>query len=124
MALLQEAEKLIEVFEINFAGRIRTKRQGSKGAGRERCVVSFPGKYMDQWTELAQSKSRAGSIACVFFPRGSINFGKHVVLPGNKHGQCHCHKLCEYKHTYIRSAVARSTHSGSDFSDCNDSPVS
>ena len=45
IALVKESQQLIERFEINFAGRIRGKR----------CIVSFPGKYMAEWTALVQT---------------------------------------------------------------------
>ena len=45
IALVKESQQLIERFEINFAGRIRGKR----------CIVSFPGKYMAEWTKLVQT---------------------------------------------------------------------
>ena len=45
IALVKESQELIERFEINFAGRIRGKR----------CIVSFPGKYMAEWTALVQT---------------------------------------------------------------------
>ena len=45
IALVKESQQLIERFEINFAGRIRGKR----------CIVSFPGKYMAEWTTLVQT---------------------------------------------------------------------
>jgi hypothetical protein len=46
---------------------------------------------MDAWTALVEGWEQ--SIACVFFPSGSANYGKHVTDPNSCSAHCYCHKL-------------------------------
>lgn len=46
---------------------------------------------MDAWTALVEVWEQ--SIACVFFPVGSSNYGTHVADPDSADGRCYCNKL-------------------------------
>jgi hypothetical protein len=46
---------------------------------------------MNAWTALVEVWEQ--SIACVFFPVGSSNYGTHVADPDSADGRCYCNKL-------------------------------
>ncbi|CAE7335706.1 GIP [Symbiodinium sp. CCMP2592] len=71
---------------IAFPGRLNPQS--------EDCVVSFPGKYSQQWDKaVSTAKTQQGfSLACVFLTDRASGLGEHVENP-DAPGECWCHAI-------------------------------
>jgi hypothetical protein len=88
-AVAQWVRPIWHAFSILYEGNILEK------AGVP-CISSFPGKFEAAWNEvtrLGRSTKIDVSVACVFFPMRTPDFGQHVDNPETAAGKCYCHSL-------------------------------
>ncbi|CAE7200134.1 unnamed protein product [Symbiodinium sp. CCMP2592] len=84
--------------ELAFMARAREKRiafPGQMNPTSQHCIVSFPGKYAEEWdgaVRMAQVRSGAPSLACVFLTDEASGLGKHAENP-ERPGECWCQAL-------------------------------
>jgi hypothetical protein len=86
-AVVQWARPIWHAFTILYEGCIREK----EGVP---CISSFPGKFEKAWNgvvRLGSSIAADVSVACVFLPMHTPDFGKHVHNPET--GKCFCYSL-------------------------------
>jgi hypothetical protein len=92
-AVAQWVTPIWHAFSILYEGNILEK------AGVP-CISSFPGKFEAAWNEvtrLGRSTKADVSVACVFLPMRTPDFGQHVDNPETA-GKCYCHSLYGGKH--------------------------
>jgi hypothetical protein len=85
--VVQWAQPIWHAFTILYEGCIREK----EGVP---CISSFPGKFEKAWNgvvHLGSSIAADVSVACVFLPPHTPDFGKHVHNPET--GKCFCYSL-------------------------------
>ena len=85
-AVAQWVRPIWHAFSILYEGNILEK------AGVP-CISSFPGKFEAAWNEvtrLGRSTKADVSVACVFLPMRTPDFGQHVETAA---GKCYCHSL-------------------------------
>ncbi|CAE7236236.1 unnamed protein product [Symbiodinium natans] len=96
----QQWARPMEAFQklAEFQGfGLSTKRiafPGKVNAAARDCIVSFPGKYSDEWDAAvsAASSQSAFSLACVFLTDRASGLGEHSADPDHP-GRCWCHAL-------------------------------
>ena len=87
-AVAQWVRPIWHAFSILYEGNILEK------AGVP-CISSFPGKFEAAWNEvtrLGRSTKADVSVACVFLPMHTPDFGQHVDNPETA-GKCYCYSL-------------------------------
>eukprot|EP00438_Fugacium_kawagutii_P009199 Skav234291 [mRNA] locus=scaffold2271:161723:163444:+ [translate_table: standard] len=59
------------------------------------CIVSFPGKYSEEWDRAVAvaSEEETCSLACVFLTDATSGLGWHVDNPESPNGDCYCKAL-------------------------------
>eukprot|EP00438_Fugacium_kawagutii_P031194 Skav234754 [mRNA] locus=scaffold14:1047064:1048542:- [translate_table: standard] len=72
---------------IAFPGKINLSVGG--------CIVSFPGKYSEEWDRAVAvaSEQETCSLACVFLTDATSGLGRHVDNPESLNGDCYCKTL-------------------------------
>jgi hypothetical protein len=93
---LKETRERMHAFKIMFRGEIRPTRGVP-------CIASFPGKYEDEWqaiVELGREASSSLSVACVFLPQNTPDFGRHVRNREDGGGRCYCHTIYGVEKTW------------------------
>jgi hypothetical protein len=87
-AIIQWVRPIWHAFSILYEGCIQ-ERSGVP------CISSFPGKFEQEWNEVTRigSSTRAEvSVACVFLPMHTPDFGQHVDNAETP-GKCYCYSL-------------------------------
>ncbi|CAE7699872.1 unnamed protein product [Symbiodinium sp. CCMP2592] len=88
--------KLLE--ELEHMGRTQGKRiafPGRVNYDSQHCIVSFPGKYSEEWdaaVRMVEVRSSACSLACVFLTDPDSGLGVHEDNP-EEPGNCWCKAL-------------------------------
>ena len=79
--------KVSHAFKILYEGRVQEERGVP-------CIASFPGKFEEEWSEVVALGSEAVgvvSVACVYLPLHTPQFGQHVNDPAT--GRCYCETI-------------------------------
>ncbi|CAJ1400737.1 unnamed protein product, partial [Effrenium voratum] len=98
LVLLFALEVSDQVLELGYMARICGKRiafPGKVNRSAQHCVVSFPGKYAEEWDDAVrrvQLEAGACSLACVFLTDRTSGLGVHVENP-DQPGTCWCRAL-------------------------------
>jgi hypothetical protein len=83
---LKQTRMRMHAFTLMFRGNV----QPTKGVP---CICSFPGKYEDEWHAVVESSSSL-SVACVFLPQHTPDFGKHAIdREASSGGRCYCYSI-------------------------------
>ena len=92
---MEAFQKLAEFHGFGLSSTKRITFPGKVNAAARDCIVSFPGKYSEEWdaaVSAAASSQNAFSLACVFLTDRASGLGEHSEDPDHP-GRCWCHAL-------------------------------
>ena len=92
---MEALQKLAEIHGFGLSSKAkRIAFPGRVNPASSNCIVSFPGKYSEQWDAavLAANSQEGVSLACVFLTDRASGLGQHADNPHSL-GSCWCHAL-------------------------------